>query len=90
MPETTENPVAQPRLPDPWADMLHFDCVLTIDLPVPKFTVRELLTLDRGSIIETRWKDATHLPLLANGRRIGWVEFEVTSDKLAVQVTELA
>jgi flagellar motor switch protein FliN/FliY len=79
-----------PKLPDPWSDVLLFGCMVTIDLPVPKFTVRDLLRLDRGSIIETRWKEATHLPLMANGRRIGWVEFEVTGDKLAVQVTELA
>jgi len=89
MADQSESTTAQ-RLPDPWSDILTFSCMVTIDLPVPKFTVRDLLQLDRGSIIETRWKEATHLPLLANGRRIGWVEFEVTGDKLAVQVTELA
>jgi flagellar motor switch/type III secretory pathway protein FliN len=89
MAEQAENPASQ-RLPDPWSHLQAFGCVLTIDLPVPKFTVRELLQLDRGSIVETRWKEATHLPLLVNGRRVGWVEFEVTGDKLAVQVTELA
>jgi flagellar motor switch protein FliN/FliY len=89
MAEQAESPVA-PKAPDPWSDILLFGCTVTIELPVPRFTVRDLLRLDQGSIIETRWKEATHLPLLANGRRVGWVEFEVTGDKLAVQVTELA
>jgi flagellar motor switch/type III secretory pathway protein FliN len=89
MSEQADNTATQ-RPPDAWSDLMALDCVLTIDLPVPGFTVRDLLRLDRGSIVETRWKEATHLPLLANGRRVGWVEFEVTGEKFAVQVTELA
>ena len=95
MPETPENTVpqqptvSQPSLPDPWAGALPFTCSVTLDLPVPKFKVRDLLTLDRGSIMETHWKEGSHLPLLVNGKQVGWVEFEVAGDHVAVQVTEL-
>ena len=82
-------PASQPSLPDPWAGALPFTCSVSLALPVPKFKVRDLLTLDRGSIVETRWKEGSHLPLLVNSKQVGWVEFEVAGDHVAVQVTEL-
>jgi flagellar motor switch protein FliN/FliY len=88
MAETSESPSPQ-ALPDPWVELMQLNCVVTVDVPVPKFTIRELLRLDTGSIVETRWKEGTHLPLQINGRQIGWVEFEVIGDRLAVQVTGL-
>ncbi len=89
MPDSTENTPQQAALPDPMADLLLLNCLTTVDLPVPKFTIRELLRLDEGSIVESKWKEGTHLPLQVNGRQIGWVEFEVIGDRLAVQVTGL-
>ena len=90
MPEQTEHTAPpQAALPDPWVDALLLNCLVTVDLPVPKFTIRELLRLDEGSIVESRWKEGTHLPLQVNGRQVGWVEFEVVGDRLAVQVTGL-
>ena len=75
--------------PDAWSDLLPLGCLITIDLAVPKFTVRDLLRLDAGTLIEAHWKEGTHLPVLANGRQIGWAEFEVVGERLAVQLTEL-
>ena len=90
MAEQVENANAtQAALPDPWAELMLLNCRVTVDLPIPRFTSRELLRLDKGSVIESRWKEGTHLPLQVNGRQIGWVEFEVVGDKLAVQVTGL-
>jgi flagellar motor switch/type III secretory pathway protein FliN len=88
MPESAENTTPQ-GLPDPWAGVLPCTCVVTIDLSVSKFRVRDLLQLERGSIVETRWKEGSHLPLQVNRRQVGWVEFQVAGDRLAVQVTEL-
>ena len=88
MAEQPENP-ATPAPPDPWSDLFPLNCLVSIDLPVPRFTVRDLLRLDAGGVVEAHWKEGTHLPVLANGRQIGWAEFEVIGERLAVQLTEL-
>lgn len=88
MAEQPEN-TATPAPSDPWIDLFPLTCLVTIELVVPKFTVRDLLRLDVGGLIEAHWKEGTHLPVLANGRQIGWAEFEVIGERLAVQLTEL-
>jgi flagellar motor switch/type III secretory pathway protein FliN len=65
-------------------------CNLTLDVPVDKFSIGELLKLGRGSIIKTNWHHTNDIPLRANGQLIGWTEFEVVGDRLAVRITELA
>jgi flagellar motor switch/type III secretory pathway protein FliN len=88
MAEQPENTAVQTPA-DPWMELFPLACLVSIDLAVPRFTVRDLLRLDVGSVIEAHWKEGTHLPVQANGRQIGWAEFEVIGDRLAVQVTEL-
>jgi flagellar motor switch/type III secretory pathway protein FliN len=88
MADQTENP-APPAVADPWADVFPLTCLVTLDLPIPKFRIRDLLQLSEGSVVEAHWKEGTHLPFQANGRHLGWVDFEVIGDRLAIQVTEL-
>jgi flagellar motor switch protein FliM len=88
MADQPENPTVQPA-PDPWAEVFPLTCLVTLDLEVPDFTIRDLLRLNVGSVIDAHWKEGTHLPFQANGRQLGWVDFEVIGDRLAIQVTEL-
>jgi len=88
MADQPENPTV-PAPPDPWVDVFPLTCLVTLDVKVPNFTIRDLLRLDAGSVIDARWKEGTRLPFQANGRQLGWVDFEVIGDRLAVQVTEL-
>ena len=68
----------------------HLPCRLTLDLPVTRFTVRDLLKMSVGTILETSCRQSSDIPLRVNGVLVGWTEFEVTGEKLAVRITELA
>ena len=65
-------------------------CELTLEIPVPSFTVGDLIKLEKGSIVETALHHTSDIPLRANKQLIAWTEFEVVGDNLAVRVTELA
>lgn len=74
---------------DTWKEAQYLVCELAIELPVPSFTVRDLLQLDKKSVVDTHCKQAVNLPLNVNGQGLAWVEFEVLGDKLAVRLMEL-
>jgi len=84
-PFVAETPAAQNDLLEtiPW-----LPCTLTLDLPVVHFTVGDLLSLQEGSIVETACHHTSDVPLRVNELLIGWTEFEVVGDRLAVRITE--
>jgi flagellar motor switch/type III secretory pathway protein FliN len=65
-------------------------CSITLEIPVTRFSVRELLNLQVGDIVETSTPQAIDLPLRCNGEVIGFAEFDVIGNTLAVRITELA
>jgi flagellar motor switch/type III secretory pathway protein FliN len=88
--------VAQPQnsstIADPaaWVRVLPLPCRLTVDVPLPGFTVADGLSLRAGSVINSHWAAGTDVPLRLNGELIAHGEFEVVSNHLAVRLTELA
>jgi flagellar motor switch/type III secretory pathway protein FliN len=72
-----------------WQPVLNLPCELTVELPLPDFHVSDLLELQNGSVIGTQWHLTRDVPLRINGTLIGWSEFEVVGDRLAVRLTEL-
>lgn len=85
---------AQPRpeapAPDPWVHVEGLPCVLSIEIPVPGFTVADLVALERGRLVDTRWIVGDDVPLRINGTLIAWSEFEIVNNHVAVRLTELA
>ena len=65
-------------------------CQLTLQIPVTGFTVGDLAKMKVGTIVETQYHNTQDIPLRANGLLIGWTEFEVIANRLAVRITELA
>jgi flagellar motor switch/type III secretory pathway protein FliN len=65
-------------------------CTLTLELPVVRFTIGDLLSLAQGSVVETACHHTSDVPLRVNGLLIGWTEFDVIGDHLAVRITEQA
>lgn len=65
-------------------------CELSLEIPIAKFTVSDLLTLSKDTILESACHHASDIPLRANGLLIGWIEFEVIGNHLAARITELA
>ena len=75
---------------DPSELLPWLPCTLALDLPVTNFTVGDLLKLTRGSIVETTYHQSSDLPLRVNGQLVGWTEFEVVGERLAVRLTDLS
>lgn len=88
-----EAPAADPvadSLAERWLRVEALPCLLTIEISVPDFTVGDLVHLERGSIVATRWTVGQDVPLRINGELIAWSEFEVVQKRVAVRLTELA
>jgi flagellar motor switch/type III secretory pathway protein FliN len=73
-----------------WRPVLGLPCEFIVDLPVPGFKIADLLKVRTGSVINARWRVGHDVPLRLNGALIGWGEFEVMGNHLAVRLTELA
>jgi flagellar motor switch/type III secretory pathway protein FliN len=63
---------------------------VSLEVPVVRFTIGDLLKLSKGSIVETACHHTSDVPLRVNQVLIAWTEFEVSGDRLAVRITELA
>jgi len=62
---------------------------LDLRVPLPSFRVQNLLSLEKGQVIETAWPHTEDLPLWSGGVHLVWTEFEVVDQKLAVRITRL-
>lgn len=63
---------------------------LDVTIPVPKFRVQDLLALEKGAVLDTRWLHTEDVPVWCGGAQLVWTEFEVVEQKIAVRVTRLA
>jgi flagellar motor switch/type III secretory pathway protein FliN len=88
-PQPAATPAPAP-VRDPTEEFGWLPCRLSVEIPVSRFTVEDLLNLQEGSIVETACHYANDVPLRANGLLIGWTEFEVIGRQLTVRITELA
>jgi flagellar motor switch/type III secretory pathway protein FliN len=75
---------------DPSELLPWLPCTLVLDIPVVNFTVGDLLNLKNGSVVETAYHQSSDLPLRVNGQLVGWTEFEVVGERLAVRLTDLS
>jgi len=73
-----------------WDEAEWLPCLLSIDLPLKSFTVRDLLRLEVGAVLESSNAEGADVPVIVNSQLIGWAEFEVVGQRLAVRLTELA
>ncbi|HXY13111.1 MAG TPA: FliM/FliN family flagellar motor C-terminal domain-containing protein [Terriglobales bacterium] len=91
-PAKEARPAQPPQKPEMDPAVLYgwLPCQLSLEVPVTRFSVGDLLRLKEGSIVETACHYASDVPLRANGLLIGWTEFEVIGVRLAVRITEFA
>jgi flagellar motor switch/type III secretory pathway protein FliN len=73
----------------PWAHVKGLPCRLSVEVPIPRFTVGKLLDLATGDILDTYHEEGSHVPVLVNGEMIAWGEFDVVDEVLAIRLTEL-
>ena len=74
---------------DRWTEAQWLPCTVSVELSIPRLKVKDLLKLERDSIIDTHCADGSTLPVWVNGAMIGWAEFDVVGKRLAIRVTEL-
>jgi flagellar motor switch/type III secretory pathway protein FliN len=79
----------KPEAPSRWADAELLPCHLSAEIEVARFTVRDLFCLEVDSVLDAGWVQSMDVPLKANSQLIGWVEFEVIGERLAVRLTEI-
>ncbi len=72
-----------------WNSFRQLPCLLTLEVPVPHFTVRQMLELRVGNVIDTLWSQTADLPLRIHGELLAWTEFEVVDNRYGVRLTEL-
>jgi flagellar motor switch/type III secretory pathway protein FliN len=72
-----------------WAHVRGLPCRLSVEVLVPRFTVRKLLDLAPGVILDTYHEEGSHVPVLVNGEMIAWGDFDVVDEILAIRLTEL-
>lgn len=65
-------------------------CTLALDVPVTRFTVRDLLEIRPGVLVETGCHQSSDIPMRVNGLLMAWTEFEVIGERLAARITDLA
>jgi flagellar motor switch protein FliN/FliY len=96
MNEATENTaitigsVTAHRKPENWNAFQLLPCRLTLEIPIPGFTVSAMLRLSPNDVINTHWLQGSDVPLRVNGKLIGWTEFEVIDNHLAARLTQIA
>lgn len=81
----------QPENPHNALETFHWlPCKATSEVPVPRFTVGDLLNLKKGTVVQTASLAAVDVPMYINNVLLGFGRFEVVGDKLAVRLTEFA
>jgi flagellar motor switch protein FliN/FliY len=82
-----DSDVAIRRLP---AHLEQLPVDLDVRVPLPGFSMRQLLSLKRGTVLETNWPASEDLPLSCGGEQFLWIEFEAVDDRLTARITRLA
>ena len=62
---------------------------LDVSVPVEDFRLRNLLALEPGQVVESRWNYGEDVPLGSAEVQLAWSEFEVVDTSLAVRITRL-
>jgi flagellar motor switch/type III secretory pathway protein FliN len=86
-PETVE---ATTTVADPWEFLQGLSCCLRVEVPVLALTVREILNLRAGSIVNSGLEEGSSVGIWLNDRRIASGRFEVAGNRLAVQIVEMS
>ena len=63
---------------------------LEVGVPLRNFRVRNLLSLERGTVVGSQWSHGEDMPLSAGDVQLAWTQFEVFDNTLAARITRLA
>jgi len=75
--------------PEAWEAVVELHCTLSVEVSVPRFRVRDLLTLDPHSIVDSGWSHGMEIPVRLNGNVAMTANFEVIGKRLALRLVEV-
>jgi flagellar motor switch/type III secretory pathway protein FliN len=73
-----------------WHVLARVPQTVTALIALPQFTMHDLLTMEKGLVIESNVMTTEMIPIRIGSVRIAWGEFEVVEHALALRVTKLA
>jgi flagellar motor switch/type III secretory pathway protein FliN len=73
-----------------WEAAGSLPTVVSVEMRARRFTLRDLLMLEAGAVLETADRADNHVPILANGELVAWGKFEVIGPTLGLRVTDIA
>ena len=73
-----------------WALLQRLPIRLTAGVPLPRFRVKDLLSLRPGQILSSAWLSTDDVPLKIGAVQLSWAEFEVVEQRMAIRLTRLA
>lgn len=81
MPKIEEHPA--------WPKLCRLDLILAVQIPLVRFKVQDLLRLAEGQVFESAFSETEDVPLRVGDVQLGWTEFEVVDQKIALRLTRL-
>jgi len=73
-----------------WHVLARVPQTVTALIPLPEFTIRDLLAMEKGVVIKSNVLTTEMIPIRIGSVRIAWGEFEVVGQALALRIAKLA
>lgn len=84
-----QNPMMQIEQHPAWEMLSQIRMTLRAEVPLSRFCVRDLLALTVGQVFESASPDTEDVPIRVGSAQLGWGEFEVIEQQMALRVTRL-
>jgi flagellar motor switch protein FliM len=72
-----------------WPLLSQLPMTLNVRITLNRLKVSDLLSLEKGQILESSWSQTSDVPLAIGEVRLGWSEFEVSGQQIGVRLTQL-
>jgi len=72
-----------------WPMLQQVPVPMTVKIPLPGISLRELGALAVGELIASEWPATEEVPLYASNVALSWGEFEVVDGSIAIRLTRL-
>jgi len=77
------------RVADDWGDIVSIRAKLSVEVAFDRLTVRELCGLEKGAVLASRHPAGAPVPVAVARVFVGWGEFQVVGEKLALRISEM-
>ena len=72
-----------------WETLAQMKMTMRAEVLLHRFKVKDVLSLAVGQVFETLSPDTEDVPILVGNVQLGWGEFEVVDQRMALRVTRL-